>query len=357
MAFNALKRAMDYHLYAQKTTRKPSLISINLIQGKLLFLKHFRVLRFPFFIIFMGLFHSFLIGCNELSTPNKTSRPSTGITFTDDAGRIITLNAPAKRIVAGSSFSLELLMAINHPPVLRPDVPDHKIHPTSAKFIPSLSIEHGAGPDLETIAMADSDLIILHINFLPFAENISKALNIPVALLEIRSVESVLHHLELLGRITGKTKTAAVQIATLEARITKVISKDPMPKLSVLPLFGTPEAFYGYRKTSYLGSMIDILGMQNLTANKAAFGRMHSISPLNLELIVGSNPEVILIVPHGPPQAVLNYLSSHPAWSKLDAVQTGRVHILDEVLFSSNPGPRAPEALTKLKELLNPSSP
>ena len=98
--------------------------------------------------------------------------------------------------------------------------------------------------------------------------------------------------------------------------------------------------------------MLDKLGATNLGTGRDALQGMQSIAPIDLEQIIKDSPNVILVIPHGPPDAVLQFLASHPAWSSLDAVKNNRVHFLDEVLYSSNPGPRAPQALVELKKLL-----
>jgi iron complex transport system substrate-binding protein len=294
-------------------------------------------------------------GCDQ--SPAADQQSATAITFTDDAGRQITLAQPADRIVAGASFAVELLMALDHPPVLRPDVPERKIHPEAARSIPTFPVQHGTGPDAEAIAAARPDLVILHVNFAPFADNISQTLGVPVALFEIRSVEDVAAKLELLGRITDKQQQATRQVETLRQGVSGVLAGHPHTHPRVLALFGTPEAFYAYRGSSYLGSMIASLDGVNVAADQEALGGMRSIAPLNLEQAIGRNAEVILVIPHGPPNAVMAHLSAHPAWSQMPAVKSKRVHVLDEVLFSSNPGPRAPQALQQLKQLLYPESP
>lgn len=296
-------------------------------------------------------------GCNRSPTDPQASDSATAITFTDDAGRGITLAEPADRIVAGASFAVELLMALDHPPVLRPDVPERKIHPEAARSIPTFPVQHGTGPDAEAIAAARPDLVILHVNFAPFAENISQTLDVPVALFEIGSIDDVATKLELFGRITDQQQQAAQQVEALRQGVSGAVAELPHTHPRVLALFGTPEAFYAYRDSSYLGSMISALDGVNLAADQEALGGMRSIAPLNLEQAIGHHAQVILVIPHGPPHAVMAHLSAHPAWSQMPAVKSGRVHVLDEGLFSSNPGPRAPQALRQLKSLLYPESP
>lgn len=295
-------------------------------------------------------------------TSAQTANESTpAVMFTDDRGRQITLTGHPQRIVAGASFAVELLMALDHPPVLRPNVAEHRIHPPAARAIPSFPVEHGSGPDAERLAAARPDLVILHVNFSPFAANLEATLDVPVALLEITSVDDVLTKLELLGRVLGKPQVATERIATLQHQIDAVTREAQAvtvdrPGPRVLALFGTPDAFYAFRDTSYLGSLLMRLGAVNLAGEDAALGGMRSIAPLNLEQIVARSPETIVVVPHGPADAVRAYMAAHPAWERIAAVRDRRVYMLDEALFSSSPGPRAAEALDHLKGLLYPQT-
>ncbi len=306
----------------------------------------------------MLFFGGVISGCEESPAAQQSSvtKNANAITFTDDTGRTISLDKPAERIVAGGSFVVELLMTLDHPPVLRPDVPERKVHPESCRPIPTFAIQHGSGPQVESVAAARPDLVILHSRFAPFGDNISQTLGVPVALLEIKSVDDVVSKLKLFGRITGKMDKATAVATAMKQELDTAATVSALTSPRVLALFGTPEAFYAYRETSYLGSMLERLGAENLAAGRQPVTGLRSVAPLDLEQAIGRSPQIILVIPHGPPGMVMKHLASHPAWSQMQAVRNKRVHMLDEVLFSSNPGPRAPQALRELKELLYPSA-
>ena len=289
----------------------------------------------------------------ETVAPNADPAPPQGGTFVDDVGRTVTLPAPPRRIVAGTSLAVEMLMALGQAPVLRPDVPAEKVYPEAARAIPVLPIEHGSGPDLEVLTAARPDLVILHTNFAAFAPNIEAALGVPVALLEVRSVDDVPAKLTLLGRVVGQEERAEEQAAAVRAEVAAAGRAGQGAGPRVLAVFGTPEVFFAYRPASYLGSMLDRLGAVNVAAADGAAAGMNAVAPLDLERVVGRAPEVIVVVPHGPTPAVLAQLAAHPAWARVPAVRAGRVHVLDEVLFSSSPGPRVGEAMRTLRRLLD----
>ena len=77
-----------------------------------------------------------------------------------------------------------------------------------------------------------------------------------------------------------------------------------------------------------------------------------SVAPVDLEQVVLRDPEYVFVVPHGGTPAVLEQLAAHPAWGRIRAVREKRVYVLDEALFSSNPGPRGAVALAQLKSIM-----
>lgn len=286
------------------------------------------------------------------SAVNPKEIPESAIVITDDAGRKIVLEEPAERVVAGSSTALELLMTLGEKPVLRPDVAESKVHPAEAKSIPAIRIDHGVGPDLETLAAAQPDLVVLHTHFAAFVPGIERNLEVPVMLLEVTSLDDVTDKLQTLSKATGSTEAHEQRIQAVRENIEQARQSAGDRDVRVLALFGTPEAFFAYRNTSYIGSMIEAVGATNVAAGDPPMGQLRSVAPLDMEQALVRSPDVILVVPHGDPDAVMSYLQSHPIWSQMAAVEQGNVHILDEGLFSSSPGPRAPEAIEQLSQLL-----
>lgn len=276
------------------------------------------------------------------------------IVLRDDLGRDIALLAPPQRIATTSPAVVELLMMLGVRPVLRPDIPGEPVAPPQAAAIPAMSLSHSSGPNMEQLALANPDFVILSPSFAGFADAVTATLGAPAMVLSITSPDAVLDKTILLGRITGREEAAAQLTAGMRARIEAARADLPARGPTVFALLGSPDAFYGFLPASYLGSQVEYLGGCLITANEQAAPGARGVAPFSLERVVAANPDVILIVQHGQADNVKEALAVMPAWNSLRAVRQARVHVLSHWDFLLNPGPRVTETLHTLRELLYP---
>ncbi len=272
-------------------------------------------------------------------------------TFTDESGRTVTLPNKPERIVALSPWAVEILFALDYPPVGRPS---SAVYPEEALQVPA----HGTSYRLnyERIIALRPDLIIgndnLHRSFLDQLVSV----NAPVLLYDIDSYQDVLEKVTILGQITGQTKQAAKINSDLETRLSKLTSKLPNKKLTAVVLVGSSEAFSVAKGNSYIGNQLQILGVDNIGDR----GPEHrpGFTKLSLEYIAQANPDVIFAVkpavdPNNPSSALDGY-DKNPLWASLSAVQNGRVYELDPVISFMNPGPRIIDSLEFMAQCLYP---
>ena len=77
---------------------------------------------------------------------------------------------------------------------------------------------------------------------------------------------------------------------------------------------------------------------------------------LSVEKIIERNPQAVMLITHGEPEAVREAfdkeMAQNAAWKNLDAVKNGKVTILPSDLFGTNPGTRIIEALEEMKKQL-----
>jgi len=100
--------------------------------------------------------------------------------------------------------------------------------------------------------------------------------------------------------------------------------------------------------------LIEIAGGRNL------FGQAGRHSPwMTWDELAAADPDVIVIAPCGfdLPRTIreLPPLTSHPGWTDLRAVRTGRVYAADGNQYFNRPGPRIVETLQILTEMLYPN--
>ena len=101
-----------------------------------------------------------------------------------------------------------------------------------------------------------------------------------------------------------------------------------------------------------LGEMLADLGCINIADSDTGL-----LENLSAEAVIADEPRHIFIAAMGSDtgaamRSVDALIASHPAWNTLDAVQSGRMHIMDRRLFHLKPNARWAEAYQTLYETL-----
>lgn len=273
------------------------------------------------------------------------------IVVEDSRGRSHELDAPAERFAACSSFALETLMAMGIEPVVRFEVPP--VYPAEAEPIPVVARSHSTGPDVEMLLASRPDVILLHDVFHSFADAVQQTVGVPVILHQLKSVDDVRSNITMLGKIAGKPDAAAALLEDIDAAITWA-NDQPKPANApmVVSLFGTNDAWFAHRNNSFMGDLMNTLGVTNVAADAEAHSRYRSLAPIDVERLVAEDPDVILLMLYNEADdSVLQEFQAHPAFKALRAVRTGRVHVLDAPIYTSHAGPRTGEALRTLYSL------
>ncbi len=105
---------------------------------------------------------------------------------------------------------------------------------------------------------------------------------------------------------------------------------------------------------NWMPELVEMAGGINL------FGEAGKHSPwMAWEELVQKDPNVIVVLPCGfdikRTREEMPALTRRPGWSRLRAVQTGRVYVSDGNQYFNRPGPRLVESLEILAEVLHPA--
>jgi iron complex transport system substrate-binding protein len=289
----------------------------------------------------------------QSTSSRSITRQADGIHLVDDMGRKVILAKTPMRIAAAVPSAVEVLCLLGKPPVIRLDLPEDRIYPSSAKDIPTMQVGHATGPNLEQLAAAQPDMVILSPTFAGFLPGI-ESLNIPALVYNIRHIQDVPAFYEHIGQLVE----AQDQAGEMAMQMQQFIDQNTIAQSSngprVFALFGISDAFNAFMPDSYLGSMVRTLGGRLVTEGAVPVRTGSSIGSFSMESIVASDPDVILVISHGQDSTISEKLAKNPLWSNLSAVRHGRVHTLSEWLFLMNPGPRMTDALPKLKAVMYP---
>lgn len=301
-----------------------------------------------------------IIGCGD--QPQDTTAPADAqaIVLEDDRGQKITIDHPPQRIAAMTSFAVEILLAMDKTPVAR--FPDPDLYPPEAASIPEIT-KLGRGTahrlDIEQLIAADPDLIILHTVYGGVADNVQQAVGVPVMVLNITSISELRDKAELFAHIAGDESAAQAVFDDLDKTLgwlDENVPKDRPKTVSLLGMGGGE--YFCHRGNHFMGSLLDAAGADNIAAGREAHAKYKSLSPMDLEKLIAEDPEVVFLIPYGDsnPEEVIAKFHSTPAVQSLQAVREGRVHILPDTIYTSQPGPRAGEALRVLYGHLYPDA-
>lgn len=218
------------------------------------------------------------------------------IVLKDQAGREVTLNAPANKIVSGYFISTYASVALGLKDKLvgtedRGKRPFYTFLGESFNALPSV----GSAKEfnLEGCIALKPDLVILPIKLKDAAENMVN-LGIPVILVNPENKEKLEEAISLIAKATGtevqaqKLLTAYKDVSTEMGNLTKNLPEDKKPTVY---MGGTDSHLTTVPKDMYQGTLIKIAGGKN--AGDSLDGS--SWTKVSYEQIIAMNPDVIVI--------------------------------------------------------------
>ncbi|MGK7311920.1 MAG: ABC transporter substrate-binding protein [Candidatus Longimicrobiales bacterium M2_2A_002] len=265
------------------------------------------------------------------------------LVVTDGAGRTVTLEAPARRIVSMMPSVTEWVIAMDAIDrlVARTDYDDH---PAVAE-LPSLG--GGLTPSVEWLAAREPDLVVAWPDA-PSRSLVARldALRIPVYAAPSETIEQGLSTARDLGTLTARDSAAAAAIAEVEAGLDStaaaVAGRD---RPSVLFLIGL-DPLMAAGPGTFVDQLLERAGGRNVLSDLGILWPQ-----LSLEEVVRRAPEIIIVAAAGQDQPGAT-LGGRPGWRDVPAVADGRVHAVDPNLVN-RPGPRMDEAAATLARLIH----
>ncbi len=283
--------------------------------------------------------------------PIATAAPSASpvaypLTLTDDEGTAVTIPSKPKKIVSLTPGSTEILFAIGAGSgvVATTNFDDY---PPEAVPLPDVATYTSV--DTEKIVGLGTDLVIAGGNNFNPPVSIAKlrSLGIPVLVTYAKDVAGVLADINLVGEAVGESTAADSLAASMGAQfeaIRAVTSGAPHPKVfyeldAISKIYTTTDA-------SFLQEMIQIAGGDPITTGST------TNSEIPLEKLIAANPAVIVLgdAAYGTTAA---QVKSRPGWATIQAVQTGSIVGVNDIIVS-RPGPRLVLGLLDLLRAIHP---
>ena len=260
-----------------------------------------------------------------------------GVAVTDDAGRRVTLAAPARRIVSLLPPFTEILFAIGAGDRLvgRTTWCDY---PPAALAVPSVG--DAMPPSVEAVAARRPDLVVLYRSGpnVTAAEQLER-LGIPTVLLDLNLLEELGAATRRLGTLTGRQ----VPAESLAAAVDRVVSQPPAPSTQSLAfiVWDNPPIVIG--AGSYLDRLAALVGARNVFHDVGS-----PSAQVSIETIAARDPDFLAVLSDS---ALPPAYASRPEWRVVRAVRDRRFLFLPGQLFG-RPGPRAADAIREFRQRL-----
>ncbi|MGH2760656.1 MAG: cobalamin-binding protein [Actinomycetota bacterium] len=172
--------------------------------------------------------------------------------------------------------------------------------------------------------------------------------------LEPHSIDDILEHVLLVGRLTDAHDAAQKVVADARERLDRLrdATRDSeRPSVVCIEWLDPP-----FAAGHWVPEQVEVAGGNELLGPRGA------PSPqVSWETIVDAAPEVLVLMPCGMPidrtMSEIEVITSRPGWADLPAVRNGRVHVVDASSFFNRPGPRVVRGAEILFGLLHPDAP
>lgn len=283
-------------------------------------------------------------GCGGRADAAAGAQADSAVALTDDAGRMVQLPRPARRVISLLPAGTETLFAIG----AGEQVVGRTRYDSDPAYAHLPSVGGGLDPSLEALVALEPDLVVA---FETAGESKLRAqlerLGIPVYAIATQDTSDIFRNVAHLGRLTGHAGEAETLLAQLRGELDEVrASVEGLPRPRVLYVVGVDPAM-----TAGPGSfIIQLLGV---AGGETVFPEASVPWPqVSLEEVVKREPDVVML-PHGEdPNASLERLRAAPGWRELRAVREGRVVSVPADLMN-RPGPGIGEAARRMRDALH----
>ncbi|MEQ6356446.1 ABC transporter substrate-binding protein [Lysinibacillus sp. M3] len=259
---------------------------------------------------------------------------------------------PAKvpeKIVTTSVPLTEMLHLLDIEPVGVPT----STNPIPADFDAITRIGSPMAPDLEVISSLQTDLIIGASSLQSSLDQALQGMNLPTAYLPTDSYDDLKLSFKVLGTYFGKEEEMNKLLQNIVAKEKELETKAQGKELpSVMLVIGTSDSFMVMNEKSYLGSLVERLGADNIA--KSVLKAESTYSAMNLEDIVVADPDIIFVLASGDHGAnedkFKEEIEKNSAWKQLSAYKNDKIHMLDYSTFGVTSISNVETALTTIAD-------
>ncbi len=269
---------------------------------------------------------------------------------TDASGEKVAFDEAPETFAALNSGDLDVLLALGANVTGRPTASG----PVADELKEVIEIGNLHQPNFEKIAEAHPDVLAASMGFQRHAENIERQ-GTKVVYTKADSVADIQGTIELFGQLLQKETEAEEINNAITEKVNSIDLSNSEPTRTLL-VYGAPGTYLAALPNSLSGDLLELAGGENIASDFPQEESYPQYASLSVEKIIERNPEMVMLITHGDPDAVKEAfegeMEKNAAWKNLDAVKNGNVVVLPSHLFGTNPGTNVTEALDVMIESL-----
>jgi iron complex transport system substrate-binding protein len=294
------------------------------------------------------------VPATDTPVPPTAAPPRTapaGISVTDGLGRVVTLEAPATRIVSLAPSNTEALftLGVGGRLIGRDEFSDYPPEALEVTSIGSLYPSVNA----EAVVALEPDLVLAAGITNP--EDVERLAELGLTVYSTRintGLDDIYTDLLDIGLLTGRAAEAEALVANLKARVeavtgaTSAVAEKPVVFYEIDAT--EPSKPWTSGPNSFIGQLIGMAGGVN-----AGDIASDQYAQLSLEQLVAQDPDVIILGSATYGGQTPELVAARTGWETIGAVEQGAVYTFDDNLVS-RPGPRVVDGLEQLARLIHP---
>ena len=271
---------------------------------------------------------------------------STAVTVTDMAGREITLDAPATKVVALTASDCEILAALGAEDTLvgRGEYCDY---PESVLEVPA--VQSGADTNLEQIIALEPQVVIMA-KMAQTEEQVAalEAAGIRVVVSDAQDIEGVYTAIRLIGALVGRNDEAEAMVADMQSAFADIAAKsENTGKTVYFEVSPLQWGLWTAGKGTFMDELATMCGLTN------AFADVEGWAEISEEQVLERDPDYIVTISmyYGEGPTPEEEILARPGWENVTAVKNGKILNLQNNELS-RPAPRLAEGAQALYDFV-----
>lgn len=228
-------------------------------------------------------------------------------------------------------------------------VPDSKIDPMPERYKDVPKVGMAMTPDIEKLKSIQPDYVFSPVSLISDLLPKYKAAGLDYGFLNLNNIEGMYKSIDDLGKLLNREKEAKALRDDYEKFIKDYRKKHEGKKaIKVLILMGLPGSYVVATENSYVGSLVELAGAENVYA-----GTNQQFITINTEDMLQKDPDMILRCAHALPDEVMKMFkkdfAENDIWKHFRAVKNGEVYDLSYKRFGMSAKFNYKEALDDLE--------